>query len=72
MSIKAANSSVVTDEMLDKWSEALDRDEWPEGWENRSDVVYGKPPLTKGGSTTLSIKVPIAMKEAIAAEAKKR
>lgn len=70
--IKAANDKVVTDEMLDDWCAALDRDEWPEGWENRSEVVYGRPPLSAGSSVTLSIKVPAAMKQRIAAEAKQR
>ena len=70
--IEAANGVMVTDEMLDQWCAALDRDEWPEGWENKSDVVYGRPPLSTGSSVTLSIKVPAAMKQRIAEEAKKK
>ena len=69
---KAADGSVVTDEMIDGWCEALDRDEWPEGWKSRSEIVYGRPPLSVGGTVTLSIKVPVAMKQAIASEAKRR
>lgn len=69
---KAADGSVVTDEMIDGWCEALDRDEWPEGWKSRSEIVYGRPPLSVGGTVTLSIKIPVAMKQAIASEAKRR
>lgn len=72
MDIKGANGKLITDELLDTWSEALDNDEWPQGWENAGDVIYGKPPLSKGNSVTLSIKVPAAMKEKIAEEAKKK
>lgn len=69
---KAADGSMVTDEMIDGWCEALDRDEWPEGWKSRSEIVYGRPPPSVGGTVTLSIKVPVAMKQAIASEAKRR
>lgn len=72
MSVKGANGKPITDEMLNTWCEALDSDEWPSDWKNEGDVIYGKPPLSKGGSVTLSIKVPAAMKEKIAEEAKKR
>lgn len=68
--IIAANGTKVTDEMIDKWSEALDKDMWPVGWESRSDVVYGRPPISAGGSATLSIKVPKAMKDALEQQAK--
>ena len=69
---KAADGSIVTDEMIDGWCEALDRDEWPEGWKSRSEIDYGRPPLSVGGTVTLSIKIPVAMKQAIASEAKRR
>ena len=69
---KATDGSVVTDEMIDGWCEALDRDVWPEGWKSRSEIVYGRPPLSVDGTVTLSIKVPVAMKQAIASEAKRR
>lgn len=72
MSVKAANGTIITDEKLDAWCEAFDKDQWPEGWENKSEVVYGRPPLSAGGSATLSIKVPVAMKEKIAQEAAAR
>lgn len=69
---RAADGSTVTDEMLDGWCEALGRDEWPQGWESRGEVVYGRPPLSAGGTATLSIKVPVSLKRALEREAKRR
>ena len=40
----AADGSVICLETLDEWCEFLDHDRWPTGWENRSDIVHGKPP----------------------------
>lgn len=39
----AADGSVICLETLDEWCEFLDHDRWPTGWENRSDIVHGKP-----------------------------
>jgi hypothetical protein len=68
--IRTKSGHMVTEEMIDKWSEALDRDEWPEGWVNVGKVVIGRPPMSAEGSVTLSVKVPVAMKKAIENEAK--
>ena len=35
---------MVTDEMIDGWCEALDRDEWPEGWKRRNGHSLDKGP----------------------------
>lgn len=67
--ITASNGQMVTEEMIDKWSEALDKDEWPKGWKTIGSPVDGPPP----GSTsqeTLSIKIPSYLKSAITHEAK--
>jgi hypothetical protein len=68
--IKAADGQTVTDEMIARWSDALDRDEWPKGWRNVGGVVRGRPPLSVEGSTVLSVKVPTGLKMAIEREAK--
>ena len=39
----AADGSVICLETLDEWCEFLDHDRWPTDWENRSDIVHGKP-----------------------------
>lgn len=70
--IEAANGQIVTDQMITDWESALECDEWPQGWENHSEIIYGRPPLNAGASVTLSIKVPAALKQAITQEAKKR
>jgi hypothetical protein len=68
--IKTSNGQPVTEEMLDTWSSALDRDEWPNGWTNKGEIVVGRPPLSAEGSAVLSVKIPVAMKRAIEKEAK--
>ena len=42
--IGAENGEIVTDEMISCWEEALERDEWPDGWTNVGEVVEGAPP----------------------------
>ena len=37
--IKTVDGRLVTEEMLDKWSDALSRDTWPGGWENKSNIT---------------------------------
>lgn len=66
--IVAENGQMVTEAMIGRWAASLDRDEWPDGWQNVGDVVDGK--LPGSGSVTLSIKIPSAMKRAIEREAK--
>lgn len=66
--IKASNGKVVTENMLDEVCAALDADEWPEGWRNVGGVV-GRPPMSPEGSAVLSVKIPPAMKQAIADKA---
>ena len=68
--IRASNGQLVTEEMLKRWTEALDNDEWPEGEYSVGKVVVGRPPMSVEGSAVLSVKVPLAMKRAIEREAK--
>lgn len=66
----AENGQVVTDEIIDGWERALERDEWPSGWINVGDIVEGRLPKAAPDTVTLSLKVPAAMKKALEAEAK--
>ena len=70
--IIAENGQAVTEETIDSWCDALDRDEWPSGWRNVGEIVDGKPPQTASDTETLSIKVPSGMKKAIDREARDR
>ena len=70
--IVAENGQVVTDEMIEGWESALERDEWPAGWVNVGEVVEGRLPKSTPETVTLSIKVPSAMRRAIETEAKNR
>ena len=57
----AANGQVVTDEMIDTWCESYEHGEFPDG----EHTVHGRPPLSSEGTATLSVKIPLGMKEAI-------
>lgn len=67
--IVAENGKVVTDEMIAAWESSLERDEWPAGWQNVGEIVEGKLPSSLNESVTLSVKLPLAMRNAIVAEA---
>lgn len=61
----AANGQVVTDEMIDAWCESYERGEFPDGERTVGGIVHGRPPLSGEGTATLSVKIPLGMKEAI-------
>ena len=67
--IVAENGKVVTDEMIASWEDALERDEWPDGWANVGEIVEGRLPTSLSDSVTLSVKIPAPMKRVIEAEA---
>ncbi len=68
--IVAENGKVVTDEMIAEWESALEHDEWPSGWVNVGEIVEGKLPKSAPEMVTLSLKVPVAMKQALEKKAK--
>ena len=61
----AANGQVVTDEMIDTWCESYERGEFLDGEHTVGGVVHGRPPLSSEGTATLSVRIPLGMKEAI-------
>lgn len=67
--IKTKDGHVVTEEMIDRWCEALDRGEWPTGEYSAGEVIVGRPPLSAEGSAVLSVKVSKGMKNAIKRQA---
>lgn len=66
----AADGRTITDEMIDRWCEAYDKGEFPEGERTVGEVVHGRPPLSSEGTVVLSVKVPIGMKVALDRRAK--
>lgn len=58
-----ANGQVVTDEMIDAWCESYERGEFPDGEHTVGGIVHGRPPLSGEGTATLSVKIPLGMKE---------
>ena len=68
--IVAENGMLVTDEMIAGWETALERDEWPSGWENVGEVYEGRLPSSMADSVTLSVKIPTPMKRVTDSEAR--
>ena len=68
--IVAENGQLVTDEMIEGWESALERDEWPSGWKNYGEIVEGRLPKSTPDTVTLSIKIPAAMRRALEDKAK--
>lgn len=66
----ASNGQPVTEDMLNRWCDALDRDEWPEGEHSVGDIIIGRPPMSPEGSVVMSFKVPPAMKRAVEQQAR--
>ena len=58
-----ASGQVVTDEMIDAWCESYERGEFPDGEHTVGGIVHGRPPLSGEGTATLSVKIPLGMKE---------
>lgn len=67
----AVNGQEITDEMIDRWCDAYERGEFPDGEHTVGEIVMGRPPLSSEGTVSLNIKVPAGMKVAIAKKAKK-
>lgn len=67
----AVNGQELTEETINRWCDAYDKGEFPEGEHSAGSVVYGRPPLSGGEATvTFSVKIPIGMKKAIEDQAK--
>lgn len=68
----AEGGAHVTAVMIDRWCEAYECGEFPEGERTVGDPVNGRPPLSASEETAvLNVKVPVGMKAALAAAAKR-
>lgn len=68
--VSAVTGQEITDEMIDRWCEAYDKGEFPEGEYTEGGVRYGRPPLSNDPVAVLSVKMPSGMKKAIEQKAK--
>lgn len=66
----AANGMEYTDEMIDRWCEAYERGEFPDGEHTVGTVGAGRPPLSGDKTVTLTVKLPASMKVAAQRKAK--
>ncbi|WP_028821853.1 hypothetical protein [Propionimicrobium lymphophilum] len=65
--IRAADGTLVTDEMIESWGRDLDANRWPQGWVNVGEATDG--PAKKEPAVTLSVKISAGMKQAISNKA---
>lgn len=71
-SFTAANGQVMTDKMMADLEAAYAAGKFPLDEYSVGDVIHGAPrSLSPEGSSVLSIKVPLAMKRAIQAQAER-
>ena len=70
MSHYAVNGQEITDAMIERWCEAYEQGEFPDGERSTGKVVYGRPPLSADKTSTITIKLPLGMKEAVRRRAK--
>lgn len=61
----AEGGQEITEEMIDRWCDAYDRGEFPEGEHTTGGVVYGRPPLSSEATVVITVKVPMGMKKAV-------
>lgn len=61
----AVNGQEITEEMINRWSEAYERGEFPEGEHTVGPVVYGHPSLSTEGTAAISAKIPAGIRRAI-------
>ncbi len=65
----AENGVAVTEEMVQTWCEAYEAGEIPEGYDEASPVVQGRPKLFEGEMTSVTIRIPVQEKSALQQEA---
>ena len=62
---KTADGRKLTEEMINTWTSAYEKGDFPKGEKSTGEIVYGRPPLSAEGSEVLSIKLPKGMKRAL-------
>lgn len=66
------NGIAVTPEMLDEWCSAYESESLPEGYSYDGPTRVGRPRLTNEQMTTMTIRIPLSQKEALAKAAKEK
>ena len=72
MRYETSDGKVYTDEDINRWCEAYERGEFPEGEEATGVVVSGRPPQANAQTTTITCKVPVGMKVALKKKAEQQ
>lgn len=72
MSYIAAKGQEITEAMIERWCDAYDRGEFPEGDRTVGGVAMGRPPMSADKTVTVGVKMPSGMKAALTSKAKQR
>ncbi|MCL2654380.1 MAG: ribbon-helix-helix domain-containing protein [Coriobacteriia bacterium] len=59
--IGTSNGVEVTEEMLDRWADAFERDEWPEG----KTVIIGRPRLAADEVKPVTFRLSVSLLSAL-------
>jgi hypothetical protein len=70
--IQCLDGQVVTEDMINSWSEALEEDRWPKGWVTVGEPLNGQPPSEVEPNVVLSVKVPASIKRAVEQRAQRK
>ena len=65
MKYDTSDGKIYTDEDINRWCEAYEKGEFPEGEKATGVVVGGRPPQANAQTTTITCKVPVGMKIAL-------
>lgn len=68
----AENGTAVTADMIGEWSDAYDNGKLPAGYAPDGPSRSGRPKLVDGEMATLTIRIPLAQKEALVRGARER
>lgn len=65
MKYQTSDGIVYSDADINRWCEAYEKGEFPEGENATGVVISGRPPQINTQTTTITCKVPVGMKVAL-------
>lgn len=68
----AEDGTAVSPEILESWVDSYETGTLPEGYSFDGPIRPGRPKLIEGEMTTMTIRIPLALKKAICREAEER
>lgn len=68
----AENGYPVTQADIDRWNEAYDKGELPKGYSFDGEVKQGRPRLFADGTSSLTVRIPVGLKNYVTNKASER